>query len=327
MIKERNYALDMMKAMAAIMITNSHFIPLYKDVNVSLATLGVHGNALFFFVSGYLLTMGLTRKEERFDHWYKHRINRLLPALLLWYLVVMDHIGGGGFISSIWSNYWFINCIIIYYALFYFVVDFITKHKDSIGWFLYDTFLAIAVIMAFYMPKAEGSLFHTDWHYICHFSVMILGGITYKYQKKEICHNRKTDWIWLLISFVAYFVIMKLGKGHTDWTYYLQILCLIPLHLFCYYCFKAFSGNWCTKLFVTKGVRWPFIALSCLTLEIYIVQFVIITDKFNSIFPLSLVIVFTFITLVAYVLRIASNLFTQLMSKDPWQWKDAMKIS
>ncbi|MBE6271837.1 MAG: acyltransferase [Prevotella ruminicola] len=99
MIKERNYALDMMKVLAAIMITNSHFIPLYKDVNIGLATFGVHGNALFFFVSGYLLTMGLSKKEERFDHWYKRRINRLLPAMLLWYIFVMDYTGGGFFLS------------------------------------------------------------------------------------------------------------------------------------------------------------------------------------------------------------------------------------
>lgn len=47
---ERNYALDFLKFVAAVLITNSHFIPVYKDVNVGLATLGVHGNALFFFL-------------------------------------------------------------------------------------------------------------------------------------------------------------------------------------------------------------------------------------------------------------------------------------
>ena len=39
MRKERNYALDMMKFVAAIMITNSHFVPLYKDVNVGYLTM------------------------------------------------------------------------------------------------------------------------------------------------------------------------------------------------------------------------------------------------------------------------------------------------
>lgn len=49
----RLYSLDFLKFVAALMITNSHFQPLYEDVSPSLATFGVPGNALFFFVSGF----------------------------------------------------------------------------------------------------------------------------------------------------------------------------------------------------------------------------------------------------------------------------------
>lgn len=45
----RLYSLDFLKFVAALMITNSHFQPLYEDVSPSLATFGVHGNALFFW--------------------------------------------------------------------------------------------------------------------------------------------------------------------------------------------------------------------------------------------------------------------------------------
>lgn len=67
MTNNRNYALDFMKFMAAVMITNSHFISLYKDVNIGLATFGVHGNALFFFVAGYLLMAGFTKRQHRLE--------------------------------------------------------------------------------------------------------------------------------------------------------------------------------------------------------------------------------------------------------------------
>lgn len=49
MISNRNYALDFMKVLAVLFITNSHFIPLYKDINPSFATFEVQGNAFFFF--------------------------------------------------------------------------------------------------------------------------------------------------------------------------------------------------------------------------------------------------------------------------------------
>ena len=60
----RYYNLDFLKVLAAIFITNSHFIPLYKDISPSLATFGVHGNALFFFVSGFVLMMGFEKKKD-----------------------------------------------------------------------------------------------------------------------------------------------------------------------------------------------------------------------------------------------------------------------
>ena len=72
----------MMKCMAAIFITNSHFQPLYEGVNTAFATFGVQGNALFFFVAGYLLMMGFGKhKELSFIDWFKGKIRRLWPAV------------------------------------------------------------------------------------------------------------------------------------------------------------------------------------------------------------------------------------------------------
>lgn len=84
----RLYSLDFLKFVAALMITNSHFQPLYEDVSPSLATFGVHGNALFFFVSGFLLMMGFEKKKSHgFLNWYKGRMRRLWPAVFIWVVV------------------------------------------------------------------------------------------------------------------------------------------------------------------------------------------------------------------------------------------------
>ena len=48
MTKERLYSLDMMKFVAAIFITNSHFQLLYEDVNTAFATFGVQGNYAYY---------------------------------------------------------------------------------------------------------------------------------------------------------------------------------------------------------------------------------------------------------------------------------------
>ena len=124
-MKDRINSLDFLKLLAALFITNSHFIPLYKDISPSLATFGVHGNALFFFVSGYLLMFGFGKYKVSFVDWYKKKIRRLWPSVLLWVIIS----------SIIWhkpltvgklclaEDYWFIQSIMIDFALFYILVN------------------------------------------------------------------------------------------------------------------------------------------------------------------------------------------------------------
>ena len=50
---------------------------MYKDVNVNLATLGVHGNALFFYVSGFLLVNGLFDVKQ-----VNQRLGKIYQTLL-----------------------------------------------------------------------------------------------------------------------------------------------------------------------------------------------------------------------------------------------------
>ncbi len=48
MNQNRLYSLDMMKFVAAIFITNSHFQLLYEGVNPAFATFGVQGNYAYY---------------------------------------------------------------------------------------------------------------------------------------------------------------------------------------------------------------------------------------------------------------------------------------
>lgn len=116
----RNYSLDLLKVIAVIFITNSHFIPIYKDVNIAFATLGMHGNALFFFVSGFLMIEGLQRNDKVFVDWYAKKIRRIWSPIFLW-CIAQNLIWGK---PMYWeqfllaSDYWFIRTIMVYYFWF-----------------------------------------------------------------------------------------------------------------------------------------------------------------------------------------------------------------
>lgn len=323
----RILGLDFLKFMAVVMITNSHFIPVYKDVNVNLATLGVHGNALFFYVSGFLLVNGLRKKQERFDNWYKKRLQRLWPAVFLW--AVMAAICWGDVLT--WQkillapNYWFLQAIAIYYFLFYWV-DRLCLNRG--GYFLVAFVFSIlfAVVCALLMPHTSGSMFHTKWHYVCHFSVMIMGAMTNLCQLRIRCNSLICDVVLWILSFVAYFAILAIGRNATDWRWYTQVIALAPLHLFCYYGYKVCTYSWCTKLMTHKRWKWLFCWIASLTLEMYVVQFHVITDEYNDLFPLNWLIVFGRIFIVAYVLRICVNVFIQFMGKEGWHWVKCLKL-
>lgn len=328
----RYYNLDFLKVLAAIFITNSHFIPLYKDISPSLATFGVHGNALFFFVSGFVLMMGFEKKQDLFVNWYKKRIQRLWPSVFLWSIIAAiiwkDPITWKNLLIA--NNYWFLQCIAIYYILFYIFgnlnISIMGGGKICVQKILFMFSIAASLLYFYFMPKATGSIFHTNFHFICHFSIMIMGGMTYLYKDKIEITSLWKDCLWTIFWFVLYFIILYIGKGKQDYKYYVQIVGLLPLHLFIFYAYKTASYHWCTTLF--QSSRWKRIltTIASLTLEIYIVQFHIITDKFNRLFPLNTVIVFIFICITAYCLRVMTSLFLQFLSSAPFEFKNAIKI-
>ena len=328
----RYYNLDFLKVLAAIFITNSHFIPLYKDISPSWATFGVHGNALFFFVSGFVLMMGFEKKQDLFVNWYKKRIQRLWPSVFLWSIIAAiiwkDPITWRNLLIA--NNYWFLQCIAIYYILFYIVgnlnISIMGGGKICVQKILFMFSIAASLLYFYFMPKATGSIFHTNLHFVCHFSIMIMGGMTYLYKDKIKIKSLWKDCLWAIFWFVLYFIILYIGKGKQDYKYYVQIEGLLPLHLFIFYAYKTASYHWCTTLF--QSSRWKRIltTIASLTLEIYIVQFHIITDKFNRLFPLNTVIVFIFICITAYCLRVMTSLFLQFLSSAPFEFKNAIKI-
>lgn len=328
----RYYNLDFLKVLAAIFITNSHFIPLYKDISPSLGTFGVHGNALFFFVSGFLLMMGFEKKEELFTNWYKKKIQRLWPSVFLWCIIA----------AILWNRplswqnllianqYWFLQCIAIYYILFYFLgninINVMGGGKITIQKTIFILSIITSICYFLCMPKVTSSIFHTNFHFICHFSIMVMGGLTYLNKDIIKMKSLPKDFALMMLWFIAYFIILFISKGNLDYKYYFQITGLLPLHLFIFYIYKVASYPWCISLFQTSKLKWIFLMIASLTLEIYIVQFHIITDKFNALFPLNTIIVFILISISAYILKVITSLFLQLLSSSPFNLKEAIKI-
>lgn len=155
---------------------------------------------------------------------------------------------------------------------------------------------------------------------------MVMGAMVCLYRDRIRCGKLWLDLLLWAVSFVAYFAIVAVGKGASDWRWYTQVAALVPLHTFCYYSYKVCAYKWCEKLMTHKVWRFPLCWIASLTLEIYVVQFHVITDRFNALFPLNWLIVFGLVCVTAYLLRVVVNVFVQFMGREPWQWRLCLRI-
>ena len=168
MEQRRNSSIDILKFIAVLLITNSHFDEQYTSYQ-QLATGGAIGDVLFFFCSGYTLFLG---RMGRFDAWYKRRIRRIYPSVLACALLtsffwqyktnLMEALVTGG--------EWFVSCILIYYVLMYFIRKYLSEHLTWVyvatgvvimGWYMlfFDPFYS-----TLYTPEGASS----KWLLPCH---------------------------------------------------------------------------------------------------------------------------------------------------------------
>ena len=75
------FALDFLRSLAILLITNSHLDPLYPSP--AFGTGGMFGNELFFFVSGFGLALSQSRQTVTFGAWYRKRARRVLVPMVI----------------------------------------------------------------------------------------------------------------------------------------------------------------------------------------------------------------------------------------------------
>ncbi|WP_298653472.1 acyltransferase [uncultured Proteiniphilum sp.] len=330
--RPRNASIDILKFIAAILITNSHMDMLYVAPFEQLATGGSIGNGLFFFCSGFTLFLG---RLGRFDNWYKRRINRIYPTVFAWAILsaaifssernmvdVLLH--GGG---------WFVSCIMIYYVVLYFVRRFAINKLPLV--FVLSAVVVIAVY-AYYVISGNflngnGSFDQAKWitgetyfKWVYNFLFMLMGAML-GISKKRWNYKLLPDLIKLGICVMLFYVPLFLGKK-IEIVSNFQVISLIPLIGIMFYFYKICNSNLLTQIYNNKYSGAVIKTIGGLCLEIYLVQPVLFTDKMNRIFPVNILIIFTIILVSAYILRCVSRIFAQTFKEGDYDWKEVVKV-
>ena len=319
MQKQRDISIDILKFVAAVVITNSHMESLYGDYR-ALATGGAIGDVLFFFASGFTLFLG---RMGRFDNWYKRRINRIYPTVFAWAALAAACFGlhNDMVYTLIHGGGWFVTCIMIYYVVLYVVRWLMMGHLKLA--FL----LAAGVVIVWYVvmaPPFGFNIYGATYFKWGHYFLFMLLGAMMGVSKRTWRFSFAKDGMKLLGCIVTYYGMLIVAR-RVAMLQHLELASLVPLLGVAYYMYKLCNSAPMKRLYYNRYTGAVIRFVGGLCLEIYLVQSVLFTTRMNHLFPLNLLIMFLIIVAVAYVLRCLARVFQQTFRTEDYQWREVFK--
>ena len=100
----------------------------------------------------------------------------------------------------------------------------------------------------------------------------------------------------------------------------LQLLSIPLLLAICYFTYILTKSEIIIRLMINRTAKAIICVCGGLCLEVYLIQFSIITPWFNSIFPFNIPIVILLCIRAGYVLNILSKFFSQTFDSKPYNW-------
>lgn len=305
--------INYLKLIATLLITNSHFGDIWPVS--AMASGGLLGNIVFFAVSGYLLF----NIKDSFPKWFLKRFLRVYPAMAAFTLfaVVIGEYSLNSFADAVRlfvypTNYiflvWLVICYCIYYGIIYIYIFSVNKKENrTIEISMLVVFLAWIAAYILFCDKTVYSVDNVSEPFILflYMESMLLGAFFRKH-KGCFVKFRFTYLIAAVASFAAY-LVSKIAVSRISALLNFQIVNQLVIFVTLFFTFVLFiSLENCFKR-VPKIINTVVRYISGITLQIYVVQFVIIAHFEKIIFPLNLLTVSVLIVVSASVLYYAES--------------------
>lgn len=303
-----------LRAIASAVITNSHYTGIYPTDLI--ANGGLLGDVLFFAVSGF----ALANIKMSFLRWYTRRIVRIYPVV--WIITAIYLLLGlYSFNELNFAQYFlyptyyhFIASIVFLYIPFYFVMK-IEKLRVNINWVMLGVFIIQLIVYLLFYDK---TIYHIDnvrqpMIRFLFFETMLLGAYFRINDKKYKDIKSLLSWIIMFILIGIYFSSKMVFVKYNNLSQF-QIINQFILFTLLYFILRSFASidNALMKLPIKIKSIVSFIAN--ITLEIYLVQYVIVPNLSHLIFPLNWFIITFLIVLVAWILNRISRILTEPLS-------------
>ena len=127
------------------------------------------------------------------------------------------------------------------------------------------------------------------------------------------------------LCFIGFYTLPALSK-HFIKVAPFQII-MIPLLMgFLFHLYRLLSADVFVQLYQKKIVNWFILVVGGLCLESFLIHMKLFTDRFNSIFPFNLIIIYVAVLVAAYLLRCISRIILQTFQKEPFDWNAVFKL-
>lgn len=316
------FFITFLRALAVCFITNAHYTGIYPTDLI--ANGGLIGDVLFFAISGYCLYYVKYELNVRgIVSWYVKRVWRVYPAVLIITAVYLalgkyslsEHGFSWWFIYP--TYYHFVASIMILYIPFFFIVkiEWVRKRLISVMLGLFVLWLGI------YFVLYDKSFYHIDtvrepMIRFLFMESMLLGAWFRQNDHKIRNQTSEFHMVALFVGFILYFASKVLFSRIPElslWQFINQIMIFFLL----YFLFRMFSG------IDEKLEKMPFVIkrvigyLSKITLEIYVVQYVIIDviRECHLPFPFNWLLLTACIVACASLLHFVCNVIYKVTNK------------
>ena len=310
----------LIRALAAMVITNSHYTGVYPiDL---IANGGLLGDVLFFAVSGYCLA----NTKGSFGQWFVKRFVRVYVPV--WVCTLVYILIGAYIIEKpvdvakffFWPTHWhFVASIILLYIPLFFVSKYVELNAKNY-WRLAIGLLIVQLLI--YFTVYDSSYYHIDtvrepMIEFLFFQSMLMG-LHYRWQ----CNNQQTDALNLIggskgsikllccciVLFLLYFASKMVFVKMSSLSEF-QIINQVILLALLFALFRLFMQQEEKLKTIERTKFWNMIRfIADRTLEIYLVQYVILEYLKIGPFPLNWLILTTTIAVGAVILRGISQL-------------------
>ena len=325
-IKQRDFAVDIVKFFAVFLIINSHADIMYPKMSI-LATGGAIGDCLFLFVSGYTLFLG---HSQNFGSYYKRRIKRIYPSVFAAIAFIHLITFNSNFnVSELWGGE-FIVAIMVYYVLLFFIRKCAINHISKIlGGVALITLLVYVWWFPYKYEVSEKGIYGITslFRWIPYFAFMLMGAYMGKRSNSVVSIKEKT---WLNLGGVMLCLLLFYGIQFLSKKYVfiapIQIITLVPLFGIVVYFYKWCKSDFFLKLYQKSWGNKIIMFVSGICLESYLIQFALITDRMNNIWPFNILLIFSIIILCSYFVRCIARVFSQTFEDGDYNWKKVFSI-